>query len=322
MALVESRTYRGDFDFGKLQPQFTEISGGIVKRIQSLSALANNYDIIHLHGFTPWIAAAIWFSPAKLVFTNHGLMGKGRQLKPHEYLKKFLLKLYLRHKVHHIVNISSYARHNLITRYRVNPVKNSIVHNCTRWQKSAIKFHPNDEITIGFHGRFVGCKRVDRLLRVAALLHKSKKCNVILLGAGPLKDEYIRQAEEMKLNVKFVDYSLNPITEMQNFDIEILPSDNEYFGVSVLESIQAGIPVFVFKDGGGCTEIFHNRFSYFICEDEQDMANKILHFVDTTNHDIKLENFRQLQEYINQNFSLEKFKNGYLRVYKKALSLL
>lgn len=319
IAQIESKTYRGEFDFDKHQPEYTEISGRFFRKFRKLKALAEQFDIIHLHGFTPWIAIAIWFSSAKIVFTNHGLMGKGRNLKVHEYLKRYLLKLYLRHKVHRIVNISKYAMHNLTERYIVKPEKNSIVFNCTRWSRSKINISSNGTITIGFHGRFVGFKRVDRLLQVAALVQKLQKCKIILLGDGPLKQEYQILAKYLNLNLSFIDYSANPLLEMQNFDVEILASDDEYFGVSVLESIQAGIPIFVFKNGGGCTEIFGTEFSSFICEDEKGMARKILEFFEPKNRIVNQAKLRQLQEHVEQNFSLEGFKKGYSKVYLQVL---
>lgn len=320
IALVESKAYQGEFDFGKHQPDYTEINGGVFQKIQQLKKLVNYFDIIHLHGYAPWISLALLNSKAEIVFTNHGLLGVGRKLKPHEHLKRWLMKRFLRYRVDHIFNISRFAKRRMVQKYNINQGKNSVVHNCTRWQKTTPEFQPNGSLKIGFHGRFVHFKRVDRLLKTASIVNKQLPVTVQLLGDGPLRDDYHRLSQQLNVRTVFTDYTLQPQSVIQKYDVEIVASDEEYFGLSVIESILSGNLTMVFKDGGGCTEIFGNEFPDFIAEDEADMAAKIISFYEQSDRTEILQKLQALQDHVAKNFSLEKFKAGYLEGYMKVLS--
>ena len=320
IALVESKNYRGEFNFGNLSPQYTEIEGGLLERWRQLRKLAKRHDLIHLHGFTPWDCSVFLTLGAKIVFTNHGLLGVGRKLKPHEHLKRYLMKLFLRHRADHIFNISHYARDRVVNEYNVSKEKTSVVHNCTRWESSKTNFSPNGKLTIGFHGRFVAFKRVDRLLKVAALAAQKLPVKVQLLGDGPLKTDYAKQARQLGLDIDFIGYTLAPRAVIENYDVEIVSSDEEYFGLVVLESILAGNPTFVFEDGGGCTEILnHEESKWFICRDEQEMASKICYMYENKADRAILNRLQALQHHVSANFSLQNFKERYKAGYLKTV---
>lgn len=320
VALIKAKDYQGEFGFRGLQPTYSIISGTDLQKSFQLAKLARRFDIVHLHGFAPWMAAALLKSPTKLVYTNHGLLGVGRKLKTYELLKKNLMKQFLQKRVDHIVNISNYAKQRVIREYMVEPNKNSVVHNCTRWQKKTPAFQPNGNLSIGFHGRFVHFKRVDRLINVASMVNQQIPVTVKLLGDGPLKSHYIHLAQRSNLNIHFNEYTLEPQSVIETFDVEILASDEEYFGLSVIESILAGNLTMVFSDGGGCTEIFGDQFPDFIAKDEVDMAYKIISFYKQKDKSNIIHKLRMLQNHVETNFSLEKFKTGYLETYLNIIS--
>lgn len=319
-ALIDSRSYNGEFNFGKLQLDYSEIKGNVFQKIQQLKELANKFDIIHLHGFVPWIALALLYTNAEIVFTNHGLLGVGRKLRPHEHIKKWLAKRFLRYRVNYIFNISYYALRRMLQEYKVDPEKNSIAYNCSRWQKIMPVFNPNGKLTIGFHGRFVHFKRVDRLLKTASIVNKQLPVTVQLLGDGPLKDDYRHLSNYLNVRTEFTGYTLQPQSIIKKYDVEIIASDEEYFGLSVIESILSGNLTMVFIDGGGCTEIFGDEFPDFIAEDEADMAAKIIAFYEQSDKTAILQKLHALQHHVAKKFSLEKFKAGYLEGYMKVLS--
>jgi glycosyltransferase involved in cell wall biosynthesis len=317
VALVDDPGYRGEFSFGDLTIPHTDIKGSTSRKWRTLRAMADDYDVIHLHGFAPWEESALLGTRAKLLFTNHGLLGVGRRLRRYEHLKRGLMKLFLRHRVDHIANISDYARSRIIREYGVRPERNSVVFNCTRWQAMEPWVPSGDILNIGFHGRFVHFKRVDRLLEVAATIARSREVRVTLLGDGPLKEELRNKGKNLGLSVEFIPYQLDVQALVRSFDVEIISSDEEYFGLAVLESIQSGHPTFVFSDGGGCTEIFDRETEWFVCPSIDEMAERIESLRDPKVRVMVLEKLAYLQERVATTFSAENLGEGYLEIYRQ-----
>jgi glycosyltransferase involved in cell wall biosynthesis len=319
-AVVDDPSYKGEFSFGGLPIPMTEIKGGTIAKWRQLRRLAEGYDIVHLHGFSPWQASALLGTRGKLLFTNHGLLGVGRKLRPHEKLKRNLMKLFLRRRVDRIANISEYARRRIIREYGVSPSRNSVVFNCTRWPATPPRVQVGNGFRLGFHGRFVHFKRIDRMLEVAARLSSSIDLRVQLLGDGPMKETMRDKGEKLGLSVEFIPYQLDIQGIVRLFDVEIIPSDEEYFGLSVLESIQAGHPTFVFSDGGGCVEIFDEESGWFVCDGIDQMAERIASLSQPEIAAIALEKLGHLQERVSRRFSARTLGEGYFRIYSELAS--
>lgn len=311
---------RGEEDSFPFAGKYVILQGARIQQFFALKRMAQQCEVIHLHGFTPWQALACWLARKKIVYTNHGLLGTGRTLRPHERLKRVLLKLFLRHVVHHIAHISHFMQARMIREYGVPVSKCRIVHNCTQWKAQSPHFKPGTTLRIGFHGRFVSFKRIDRLLRVAALVAPRHAVEVVLVGEGPLQHEIAAQAASLHVPLRFESYTLAVTALVSTFDVEIVASQEEPFGLSVLESIQTGHPTFVFTDGGGCTEIFGSETNWFVCSSETEMAEKILSLQDegTRRHILSL--LEKLQQRIHREFSPDKFHDGYKAVYQELLA--
>lgn len=316
-AVPASRDEEESFPFAG---KYVILEGSFVQQFLALKRMAQQSEAIHLHGFTPWQALACWLARKKIVFTNHGLLGTGRKLRPHERLKLVLLKLFLRHAVHRIVHISRFMQTRMISEYAVPAHRSRIVHNSTPWQTQPPHFTPTAKLRIGFHGRFVSFKRIDRLLRVAALVAQRHTVEVVLVGEGPLQHEIAAQAASLHVPLRLENYTLEVEALVSTFDVEIIASQDEPFGLSVLESIQTGHPTFVFADGGGCTEIFEPGTSWLVCRSEAEMAEKILSLQDEGKRRQVLRLVEKLQQRIRQDFSLNKFRDGYKAVYQELLA--
>ncbi|MCG3154511.1 MAG: hypothetical protein DKINENOH_01105 [bacterium] len=311
---------RGEEESFPFAGKYVILEGSPVQQFLALKRMAQQSEVIHLHGFTPWQALACWLARKRIVYTNHGLLGTGRKLRPHERLKLVLLKLFLRHAVHRIAHVSRFMQARMISEYAVPAPKCRVVYNSTSWQAQPPHFNPTAKLCIGFHGRFVSFKRIDRLLRVAALVAQHRGVEVVLVGGGPLQNEITAQAASLHVPLRLESYTLQVEALVSTFDVEIIASQDEPFGLSVLESIQTGHPTFVFTDGGGCTEIFEAETSWFVCRSETEMAKKILSLQDDgTGRDV-LNLLEKLQQRIHREFSRVKFRDGYRAVYQELLA--
>jgi glycosyltransferase involved in cell wall biosynthesis len=308
-------------EFNKVVKNSIIIKDKLIKIFNYYSVIKNNkIEIVHLHRYDINIFILSLVIRMKIVYTNHGLLGTGRKLKKYEYIKKWILIYFLRNKVNYIVNISQYARERLINEYKVNRNKTCVVYNCSRWEVRDIKENISKEnISLGFHGRFVKFKRIERLLNVSKLLKKNyeKENKVYLIGDGPLKETYIDYSNKKGLKLEIINYIINPQNEVMKLDFLIVPSDEEYFGLSVIEGIRSGIPSFVFIDGGGCIEIFPKFADWFNCKDENEMAEKIIYSL--KNYGEVASIFKKLQDYVVKKFSVDEFKKGYVNIYDKLI---
>ncbi|MGV8019087.1 MAG: glycosyltransferase family 4 protein [Ignavibacteria bacterium] len=282
-----------------------------------LRKVLKQFDIIHVHGFTPWLVLAIRLINRRILFSNHGLMGKGRILGKKEKFKKFLFGIFLRNIAECIVSVSDFINRKMIVEYGVNEEKTAIVHNCTNFPVTERLVKKNKTLVLGYHGRFVSFKRLKLMIDVSSEINKTHSSMVSLLGEGPEMKELVSYAKLNNIELKVNEYAANVFEHIRNFDYLLFTSHGEAFGITVLESIMSGIPAFVFNDSGGTLEIFAGEYSWFICKDTKDMAEKVIKF---GNDEIYGLLFAKLQKHVENNFSLSAFKKSYARIYNDFLS--
>ena len=80
--------------------------------------------------------------------------------------------------------------------------------------------------------------------------------------------------------VRFIGYREDIFDIVNAFDLFVLPSNNEPFGLALLEAMTLGIPSVVFKDGGGAVDIIGE--SGIVVENPKDLSDVILNLKDNT----------------------------------------
>lgn len=276
---------------------------------------ASNYDIVILHGFTPLIAFGIIASGSKIVFINHGIIGTGRKLGYLEYIKKFLLYFFSNIFVNIVVNVSSFSMFKFVSEFGVNPDRCRVIYNTTDFPREKLNLKKSENIILGYHGRFVQFKRLDRLILISHCINKYRKSTVRIVGSGPLREYYMKLSASLGVDLIISDFTNDVLEEIAKFDFEIIPSNEENFGISVLESIFSGKITFVFSDGGGCTEIFGNRFNWYVCKNVDEVAEKILYLCNSFSYEDE-RRFYSLQEYVMKHFSKEVMQSEYSKLFK------
>jgi glycosyltransferase involved in cell wall biosynthesis len=117
------------------------------------------------------------------------------------------------------------------------------------WRK-LLEPHPRESsrFTVLFVGRFYRRKRVDVLLRAAAILrHTIPKLEVRMVGNGPCGPDLHRLARDLRLTDTVT--WLGDVTraelaaEYARCDVFCLPSMQEGFGIVLLEAMAAGKPI-------------------------------------------------------------------------------
>lgn len=114
---------------------------------------------------------------------------------------------------------------------------------------------------------------IDIIKEYKDLTHNSCKC--IMVGDGSLKGLCQSKIKEYGLtdSIKMVGFLTNPFEEISKAKIVLMPSKNEGFGLTAVESMYLGIPV-LSSGVGGLGEIFRNHLE-LICKDTAEYIEKI-----------------------------------------------
>jgi glycosyltransferase involved in cell wall biosynthesis len=275
------------------------------------------FDILHLHSFNPIIALASIQSKKKIVYTEHGNFAFERKQGIAELISKKLQYYFLNKFTHHITFNSNFSKGIAIERYQLTQKSLSVVYNGVDLPSSlADEKQMSDIIRIGFVGRLVEVKRIDRLLETIAAIKDKSTIKVELVGDGPLKNKISQQITANNLTdiIQLVGFKNDLASYYNQWDLLIAPSSNEAFGLVAIEAYSHGCAVAVFNDGGGLAELVSqcepkmvfnttNELTFFI----ESLINKTINV-----NEINLINNRRA---FAKKFSIEQMEAGIKQVY-------
>ncbi len=125
------------------------------------------------------------------------------------------------------------------------------------------------EVAVGFVGRLDLCKGADLLVRAAAILCKtSDRYRFVTVGEGSQRRELehlvLRSGLEKK--VILAGLSKNPAEIMAAFDVAVVPSRREAFGIAAVEFMRMNIPVVASSVGGLLEIVQHEQTGLLLSE--------------------------------------------------------
>ncbi len=283
----------------------------------SFYKIFKKYDLIHFNSFMPTAFFVAKLLRKKIVYTVHGNFGFFRKFSFKEKVKRKIEKFAMKNVNFFIYN-SEFSRKVFKNRYKISDIlKEKVIHNfysidLKRCQGEKRK--RNGGKYVGFLGRLVEVKKLDRFFEVSKKLFKKNSSFTFLIGGeGPLRGELeeMFSKESISKSVKFLGFVEDVTSFFKDLDFFIFPSANEAFGITALEAILSYTPVFLFSDGGGVVEIFKKcGGEIFICKNEEEMAHKILNF---KNLDFDFGKFR---ECILKEFSIERYVSNLINIYR------
>lgn len=224
-----------------------------------------NIDILAAHLSKPAIACllASLFCRVRLIVYEHGpVLDKGLQYTLYRAALKLLWRradLFI--AVSH--NVANYLAH----RIGIVPDRIKVIHNAVEFgvfdpeQVSAKSAREqlgisDSKIVVGFVGRLNPMKGADLLIKATALLvEQSKRYLLLLVGEGRERESLGKLVRELGVddNVRFLGFCNNVPYVMASFDIGVVPSRFEPFGIACLELMRMRIPI-VSSGAGGMAE--------------------------------------------------------------------
>ena len=168
----------------------------------------------------------------------------------------------------------------------------------------------------------VAVKSIDTVLRALGLLKNRYRFEYHIIGDGPEFKKLVDLSNELHLNeiVKFHGRLDNEdiLRTLPSFDIFVLPSINEAFGIAYLEALAAGLPC-IAVEGQGCLDIDPNSQAilYTKPSDEVDLSAKIEELI--VNNDKRGEMSANAKQIVLEKYNWEKIVEEYCSFYKRTI---
>ena len=225
-------------------------------RIRAGFTALRTADVVHLHGFNPAFGAICVLARRPVVFTEHGNFGLGRKLGRAERLKRRLQGQFLERAVARVAANSRHTAGRVAETYGLDVSSVEVVHNGTELSRSSGKRIGTDVLRVVFLGRLVPFKRVDRVLEGLAQAARRARMHLEIVGEGPMENDLRALAAALGVEdrVAFLGRRDDVRAILGSADVLVLPSENEPFGLAILEACACGALPVVFADGGGALE--------------------------------------------------------------------
>ncbi len=299
------------------------------RKFFTILSLCRKYhiDILVAHLTKPTIGClfASFFCKSKLVIHDHGaVLGKGLDY----FLYRLALKLLWR-RASAFVAVSQNVADGLAQRIGIAPDRINVIANVVEFDVfDPERISPkamreklgicDDDIILGFVGRLNYVKGVDLLIKATALLlQRSQRYLLLLVGHGrewkPL--EGLVQQLGIADRVRFLGFR-NDIPEiMATFDIGIVPSRQESFGIVCLELMRMKIPVISSGVGGMAEYITNERTGLLLKENNPE---EICSCIIRLSEDEQLrKNLIDAAYRLCERFSVEEYAESFQRMYEE-----
>jgi glycosyltransferase involved in cell wall biosynthesis len=191
------------------------------------------------------------------------------------------------------------------TEGRFNPISKSL--ESIDLLKNTYNITTEDKV-VGYVGRLVKDKGIDDLIHAWNILIKERPNSKLLL-VGPIEEkdsisDYSKDQIKSNPTIIFEDFVTDASTYFALMDIFVLPTYREGFPTVSLEASSMGVPVIITK-ATGCTEaIIENQTGLFVSNEPNDIAEKVLYYLD--NQDVAKKHGEQGRLFVQTNFEQSK----------------
>ncbi len=221
--------------------------------------------IIHLHGpRAGFLGRILKVHGAKYIYTEH-IFDYGYRIRNpiNHYLQKMLLSR-LNQKTDLIIAVSNSVKEYLVENKMADPERTTVIPNgIEKLISDKAKTEANQKPVIGAIGQLNERKGFRYLVEaMPAILEKIPSVKLEIIGEGGDRKRLESIIRKLKLEgqVKLLGRKTEADKYLKEWDLLIVPSLNEPFGIVALEGLSAGIPV-IASSVGGLKDIIENNES-------------------------------------------------------------
>ncbi|MDH7480457.1 MAG: glycosyltransferase family 4 protein [Armatimonadota bacterium] len=237
-------------------------------------------DILHMHSFKAGLigrlAALSIARRPKLILTEHAFIFDERTTN----LKRALIGgmgWFFSRFTNKIITVSNALRNELISQQKIEPSKIVTIYNGVTFAPVERKI--KNGMLVGTVSRLAPQKGVDYFIHAAALIAKQfPEARFCIVGDGPQRQSLELLAESLRIRdkIEFLGFRRDALDIVRTFDVFVLASTRESFGLTLVEALSQEIPV-VASRTGGIVEIVDNEISGLLAEpgNPHEIANQV-----------------------------------------------
>ena len=244
----------------------------------------NHYDIvIGVAGDRSFILSYLReYISGKLIFWNHMNFDAHFKTKNSRYYYEETFIEPLLHRFDSIVHLNE---NDVIQFQKYYHIDSCVIYNCKSFlskKKSSLN-----------HNRFVSCGRLvsqkgfEHLIEIMRIfISNNQEYELDIYGDGPLKEKLFFQIQEYQLEDFIHIHPQNRNIEkiFLNYDLYLNTSIHEGFGLTTIEALECGLPVFGFDIPANQSLIQNHKTGELIsCYNDDEYANKLLEVVKDNN---------------------------------------
>lgn len=267
--------------------------------------------VVHNHLYAPMIISALASLKAKVpvLWHFHGHHFEVRRL-PLNILSKLPT-------VKHTIFVCAALARYFEEQYWFPKDKVTVLYNSSQIQKNSKLRQQDNVLRIGFLGRLVKLKRVQYLIEVAEDLkkHHIRNFEIMVVGDGPERAALEALAKErgVEKEVKFLGFRSDIEHLYNQFDLFVLPSEEEALSLALIDAGRCALPSLAF-DVGGNKEIIKNGETGYIVNSLDELKEKVR--ILCTDEDLRKKMGERAEEFT-RIFSEENHRQSLLNLYAK-----
>lgn len=259
------------------------------KRLEEIRADKDPFGpmIVHSHGpRAGFISRLFALKGVKSVYTEHLFIHEYRLRNPiNNWIQRKIVSLQNK-KTDLIIAVSSSVKDHLVKNNLASANKVVVINNAIEPKETVLNKKiklANKAPIIGAIGSLNSQKGHEFLIKAMSLIKTKYPLSMLeIIGDGPLKNPLKLKAKELNIehNITFLGYQNDVGKYMKHWDVFVLPSLSETFGIVILEAMQAGIPV-VATDVGGIKDIISNHINGILVKskDPKGIANAAIEII-------------------------------------------
>ena len=223
-------------------------------------------DIIHAHDYRASTFAALTGFKGKIISHIHNNWPFAKKWNKYTIIFKTVSR-----KFDNIIFVSNATFNESVYKKSVEK-KSIILPNIIDEKKIEKMSQEKNELgkyDVGFIGRITEQKNPEQFIRIVEKISEKRKIKAVMIGAGEINIK--------DLNIKKTGYLENPYKVLKDCKCVVMPSKWEGFGLTAIECLSLGIPVFN-SGAGGLSEIFAENKKY-ICKTNDEYVGKILNYL-------------------------------------------
>lgn len=177
-----------------------------------------------------------------------------------------------------------------------NPVNLEVIQRYSQVAPEHPWLQHKDKPVLVSVGRLAQQKNFPALIESFTLVQTQLDCRLIIFGEGPERENLTRQIHALGLasNVSLPGFTSNPWCNMAQADLFVLPSEEEPFGLVLVEAMACGVPIVATDAIGGGPRIVLEGGRYGRLIPAQDVQLLAAALVDLLRSPEQQQHFREL----------------------------